>query len=62
MGDIGRAADFLIGGWQISNTTNWSGGLPFTPHSVIAAKFPMQVRAVQMSFLDSPSTSENNEC
>ncbi len=31
MGDIGRAADFLIGGWQISNTTNWSGGLPFTP-------------------------------
>jgi hypothetical protein len=21
----------LIGGWQVSNTTNWSGGLPFTP-------------------------------
>ncbi len=31
MGDISRAADILIGGWQISNTTNWSGGLPFTP-------------------------------
>lgn len=31
MGDISRAADFVIGGWQISNTTNWSGGLPFTP-------------------------------
>jgi Carboxypeptidase regulatory-like domain/TonB dependent receptor len=31
MGDISRVADFLIGGWQISNTTNWSGGLPFTP-------------------------------
>jgi hypothetical protein len=31
MADIGRAADFLIGGWQISNTSNWSGGLPFTP-------------------------------
>jgi hypothetical protein len=31
MGDIGRVADFLIGGWQVSNTTNWSGGLPFTP-------------------------------
>jgi hypothetical protein len=31
MSDIGRAADLLIGGWQISNTTNWSGGLPFTP-------------------------------
>jgi hypothetical protein len=32
MADIGRAANFLIGGWQISNTTNWSGGLPFTPN------------------------------
>jgi Carboxypeptidase regulatory-like domain/TonB dependent receptor-like, beta-barrel len=31
MGDINRAADYLIGGWQISNTLNWSGGLPFTP-------------------------------
>src|SRR5262249_34900060 len=31
MSDIGRAADLLIGGWQISNTSNWSGGLPFTP-------------------------------
>jgi len=30
-GDVGRAANFLIGGWQVSNTTNWSGGLPFTP-------------------------------
>jgi hypothetical protein len=29
--DMGRAANFLIGGWQVSNTTNWSGGLPFTP-------------------------------
>ena len=31
MGDAGRAANFLIGGWQLSNTTNWSGGLPWTP-------------------------------
>jgi len=31
MSDAGRAADLLIGGWQISNTSNWSGGLPFTP-------------------------------
>ena len=31
MGDVGRAANLLIGGWQISNTSNWSGGLPFTP-------------------------------
>lgn len=31
MSDAGRYADLLIGGWQISNTSNWSGGLPFTP-------------------------------
>jgi hypothetical protein len=30
MGGISRPVDFLIGGWQISNTTNWSGGLPFS--------------------------------
>jgi Carboxypeptidase regulatory-like domain len=29
--DVGRAADFLVGGWQVSNTLNWSGGLPWTP-------------------------------
>jgi hypothetical protein len=31
MSGIGRLTDFVIGGWQISNTTNWSSGLPFTP-------------------------------
>ena len=31
MGDAGRDANLLIGGWQVSNTSNWSGGLPFTP-------------------------------
>jgi hypothetical protein len=30
-GDASRAMDYLVGGWQISNTLNWSGGLPFTP-------------------------------
>jgi hypothetical protein len=28
---VSRPMNFLIGGWQVSNTTNWSGGLPFTP-------------------------------
>jgi hypothetical protein len=23
--------DYLVGGWQLSNTTNWSSGLPWTP-------------------------------
>jgi hypothetical protein len=23
--------DYIVGGWQISNTTNWSSGLPWTP-------------------------------
>jgi hypothetical protein len=30
MGDASRAMDFLVGGWQISNTLNWSSGLPWT--------------------------------
>jgi hypothetical protein len=30
-GSAGRAEDLIIGGWQISGTTNWSGGLPWTP-------------------------------
>ena len=30
-GNAGRVEDLIIGGWQISGTTNWSGGLPWTP-------------------------------
>jgi hypothetical protein len=30
-GDAGRAKDLLIGGWQVSNTLTWGGGLPWTP-------------------------------
>jgi len=30
-GNSGRAADAIIGGWQISGTMNWSSGLPWTP-------------------------------
>jgi Carboxypeptidase regulatory-like domain/TonB dependent receptor len=26
-----KAVDYAVGGWQISNTTNWSSGLPWTP-------------------------------
>jgi len=29
--DSSRAVDYVIGGWQVSNTTNWSSGLPWTP-------------------------------
>ena len=31
MNSSGKAMDYLIGGWQLSNTTNWSSGLPWTP-------------------------------
>jgi hypothetical protein len=31
MGNAGRAMDYAVGGWQVSNTTNWSSGLPWTP-------------------------------
>jgi Carboxypeptidase regulatory-like domain/TonB dependent receptor len=30
-GSVGRAEDLVIGGWQITGTTNWSSGLPWTP-------------------------------
>ena len=30
-GNAGRVEDLVIGGWQITGTTNWSGGLPWTP-------------------------------
>ncbi len=30
-GNSGRLEDLLIGGWQITGTTNWSSGLPWTP-------------------------------
>jgi outer membrane receptor protein involved in Fe transport len=30
-GNSGRAEDLIVGGWQISGTTNWSSGLPWTP-------------------------------
>jgi hypothetical protein len=29
--DASKFMDYFIGGWQISNTTNWSSGLPWTP-------------------------------
>lgn len=31
MSGSGRAMDLIIGGWQLSNTLNYSGGLPWTP-------------------------------
>jgi hypothetical protein len=30
-GNSGRAEDLVIGGWQISGTTTWGTGLPWTP-------------------------------
>jgi hypothetical protein len=30
-GNASRLEDALIGGWQITGSTNWSGGLPWTP-------------------------------
>jgi hypothetical protein len=31
LGNASRGIDYLVGGWQISNNTNWSSGLPWTP-------------------------------
>jgi hypothetical protein len=30
-GGVGSAADEVIGGWQVTGTVTWSGGLPWTP-------------------------------
>ncbi|MGB2606935.1 MAG: TonB-dependent receptor [Candidatus Sulfotelmatobacter sp.] len=30
-GSAGRAEDLIIGGWQITGTTTWGSGLPWTP-------------------------------
>ena len=31
LADSSKAMNYLVGGWQLSNTTNWSSGLPWTP-------------------------------
>ncbi len=31
LGNASKAENYLVGGWQMSNTTNWSSGLPWTP-------------------------------
>jgi hypothetical protein len=31
LSDAGRVLDYAVGGWQITNTTTWGSGLPFTP-------------------------------
>jgi len=31
LGNSSRAMDEVVGGWQLTNTTNWSSGLPWTP-------------------------------
>ncbi len=31
MGNASKPVDYIVGGWQFSNTTNWSAGLPWTP-------------------------------
>jgi hypothetical protein len=31
LGNASTAMDYLVGGWQLSDTTNWSSGLPWTP-------------------------------
>lgn len=31
MGDANTLMDYVVGGWRLTSTTNWSGGLPFTP-------------------------------
>jgi hypothetical protein len=34
-GGAGRALDTVVGGWELSTTTNWSSGLPWTPSTSV---------------------------
>ena len=47
MGDASRAMDYVVGGWQLSNTTNWGSGLPWTPGFSSAAVNKTWVSAVR---------------
>ena len=31
LGNSSRAMDYLVGGWELTDATNWSSGLPWTP-------------------------------
>jgi hypothetical protein len=31
MGNASRALDYVVGGWQVSDSTSWGSGLPWTP-------------------------------
>lgn len=31
MSNASTLMDYVVGGWRLTNTTNWSGGLPWTP-------------------------------
>jgi len=31
LGNSSKVVDYLVGGWQLSDSTNWSSGLPWTP-------------------------------
>jgi hypothetical protein len=31
MGNASRGVDYLVGGWQLSDSTSWGSGLPWTP-------------------------------
>ena len=31
LGNVSRGMDYLVGGWQLSNTLTWGSGLPWTP-------------------------------
>ncbi len=31
LGNVSRALDYLIGGWQINSVSTWESGVPFTP-------------------------------
>ena len=58
MTDASRGMDYLVGGWQLSNTLNWSSGLPWTASigecGVISDTGPCRPNLVPGSFSKGP--------
>ncbi len=63
MSGVGRVTDLLVGGWQVTNTLNYSGGLPWTPSlgecGQISDAGPCRPNAIGTSTLKTGTTRDS---
>ena len=58
-GDMSRAADLFVGGWQVQGIVTWQGGFPFTP---VIASDPANVAFSYARRPDVIGTGKVSEC